>query len=233
MDANIARMWIDKQAFEVLYVDFNYHQHKDLSGKPVGDIRGGIFSVTIESSSGPKYNLLTEWMLSADIMHNGVVRFYRKDGLSKMFDFEFYDGHCINYHETFYSGSSFPMTTTISISCAIIRLRDVVIEKKWKVSDLSAMVVAEEAPELTWISVSLRRNQRKMQPEWWPGETSLPLNDESFSVELTDGSIGTGKLDSRGSVRFNNIPPGSCTFSITAFYEALEDWMIKTVGGND
>lgn len=40
-----------------------------------------------------------------------------------------------------------------------------------------------------------------------------PIANERYKVKLTDGSIKEGRLGADGSVRFNNIDPGSCDIS--------------------
>jgi len=54
-------------------------------------------------------------------------------------------------------------------------------------------------PELTWIEVELV----------WEDD-GQPVPNEAYTIELTDGTTRKGTLDSRGFVRFDQIPSGEC-----------------------
>jgi hypothetical protein len=41
-------------------------------------------------------------------------------------------------------------------------------------------------------------------------EKNQPVSGEEYRIELTDGSVAEGTLDSQGKARHDGIPPGSC-----------------------
>lgn len=135
-----AEMMIKGHTFKLLDVNFAWFQHRDSMGKPIGEAKGGTFTIQIETSAGPQFEMLTEWMMSNKTMHNGVIRFYKEDGISRLYDFEFYDTHCISYRDVFSSTDSLPMITTLTLSAGVTRIRGLLEEKKWKVSDLGYQV---------------------------------------------------------------------------------------------
>lgn len=53
----------------------------------------------------------------------------------------------------------------------------------------------------TWIEIRLVDDSGK------------PVSAEAYQIELPDGSVVRGRLDSEGSARFNNIDPGTCQVS--------------------
>lgn len=192
---------IENTTFKVLDSDINYFQHIQNSGLPAGDIAGGTFSVKIESSSGPQFDMLAEWMFSKSQMKKGLVRFYKKDGISKLYDFEFYDAHCINYHEHFDGVNDSAMTTTITVSPGITRIGSLVKERLWKVSELSEMAIKapiEETKNKHFIKFSL------------VDSNGQPMENVILNVILPDGSRRTVTSDKFGMIEIKNIKPGEC-----------------------
>ncbi|HEY5746319.1 MAG TPA: type VI secretion system tube protein TssD [Chryseolinea sp.] len=129
----LARLFVDDQARDILNADYLFHKTKDLLGQPQSQALGGQLDITLESTGQDA--LWYDWMLSAYHMKKGYIRFYNRDGLSKLFDFEFWDCFCTGLHETFRSTGATPMTLQLSLSPGIFRIRDLVYEKPWKVSD--------------------------------------------------------------------------------------------------
>jgi hypothetical protein len=59
------------------------------------------------------------------------------------------------------------------------------------------------------------------RPTYWPTTTTGPYASERYSAEITDGHHD-GSLDGQGSVRFDNIPSGSCSIRFPDFYVEIE-----------
>jgi hypothetical protein len=137
MSSYIAEMTIGSNTYKVLDADISYYQHTRGGGMPSSDVQGGTFTVKIESSDGPQYDMLTEWMFGKSLMKEGFIRFYKKDGISRLFDFEFYDAHCIRYHEHFNYANDQTMDTSLTISPGITRIKSLVKERPWKISEVS------------------------------------------------------------------------------------------------
>ena len=136
MSSSVAEITIGSNTFMVLNADISYYQQTQIGGKASSDIRGGTFSVEIESSEGLKYDQLAAWMFSKSLTQKGVIRFYKNDGIGRLFDLEFYDAFCVKYSEHFNYSDSQVMITFITISPGICRVRNLLMEKSWKVSDL-------------------------------------------------------------------------------------------------
>ncbi len=49
-----------------------------------------------------------------------------------------------------------------------------------------------------------------------------PVAGKKYKVKLSDGSVHQGTLDNSGKVRFDGIPPGSCSISFDLDKEAWE-----------
>jgi hypothetical protein len=158
MSASIAEISIGSVTFKVLNADISYYQLLQIGGKASSDIRGGTFSVEFETSDGTQFDQLAEWMFSKTAMKKGFIRFYKKDGVGRLFDFEFYDAYCIKYTEKFDYSDSQPMITTLTISPGITRFRNLVKERPWKVSE------KEEDIKITNNS-SRRLTERLTEPE--------------------------------------------------------------------
>jgi hypothetical protein len=73
-----------------------------------------------------------------------------------------------------------------------------------------------------WIKVSLvRQPDLKARPAWWPPQKGLPYNSEPYDADTTQGKKN-GSLDGQGSVKFNNIPAGTCQFQFKKFHEKIK-----------
>jgi predicted TIM-barrel fold metal-dependent hydrolase len=162
-------------------------------------------------------------------MRNGVIRFYKEDGISRLYDFEFYDAHCINYRETFNSSNSLPMITALTISAGIIRVRDMLMEKKWKVSDLSSMALNFPDAEKTRDIVNLQwKRDYSIISEGYVLEKVFLTADvvnitdgQSITFDVIEktmegenkqlarvrGSVIDGRIEIEWTVAYNYIPP--------------------------
>ena len=81
-----------------------------------------------------------------------------------------------------------------------------------------------------WIVVKLvRMPDIKDRHDWWPARRTEPYGSESFSAEITDGHKD-GSLNSGGTVRFDNIPAGTCAFLFNKFYKEIDEFFSKQLG---
>lgn len=82
-----------------------------------------------------------------------------------------------------------------------------------------------------WIKVSLVRHpDLNARPKWWPRARPLPYASEPYDADTTQGKK-SGSLDGRGSVKFNNIPAGTCQFQFKKFHEKIEQYFKEKLGG--
>jgi len=129
----LAKVFVDDQEREILNADYLFYKTKDLYGQPTSQALGGQLDIALESTDHdlPWY----DWMLSHDLRKKGHIRFYNRDGLSKLFDFEFWDCYCMGLHESYRSTGTTPMTLQLSLSPGIYRIRDYRFEKSWRISE--------------------------------------------------------------------------------------------------
>jgi hypothetical protein len=202
MSSYNAEMTIGSNTYKVLDADISYYQHTRGGGMPSSEIQGGTFTVKIESSDGPQYDMLTEWMFGKSLMKEGYIRFYKKDGIGRLFDFEFYDAHCIRYHEHFNYANDQPMDTSLTISPGITRIRgktDLVKEQIWKVSELKSRdEISRQPREFHFVEIEL------------VGEDGIGVANIEYELTLPNGNKVRGVTDEQGLIRVERIDPGSC-----------------------
>ncbi len=138
-----AQLFINDRIINVLSCRLKFNQNKDITGKPVGRVDGGQFVVTIETDRNTD---LLHQMMGAETMVDGYLRFYKRDGMSKLVDYEFWDCYVANYKVQFSAINSDPMTTQLLFSPGILRINGVVLKKPWHVTDIDAEEV-EPTPE--------------------------------------------------------------------------------------
>ena len=52
------------------------------------------------------------------------------------------------------------------------------------------------------------------------GEDDGPIPSEAYRIELPDGTVRTGRLDSQGRARVHGIDPGNCVVTFPELDEA-------------
>lgn len=99
---------------EYRLIEFNYmaSQPLDRVGKPCGKTTGWLIDLTIESDSS---TALLQWALGNEAK-DGIITFYKADGMSKFKAVEFKKAYCISHHEKFESNGTLPMRQMIRIS---------------------------------------------------------------------------------------------------------------------
>jgi len=142
-----AKLFINDEERNVLNSAFLYQQLVDSNGRPKSSIQGGNINLMVASTKNDE--LFYDWMFSTHIMNNGYVRFYKRDGYSKLFDFEFGNCHCIHLEEKFNAVSNDPLKIELILSPGIQRVRGVLFEKNWNPSNPfdNATPITERAEE--------------------------------------------------------------------------------------
>lgn len=125
-----AKFELDGKTFNVQNSSFSLHQNVDATGRPSSDVRGGIVSVSVESTED---NTLFEWMTDAHAFKDGKITFFKRDQDSKMKELEFKSAACIDYSEHFDAISNSPMLTTITFSAKEITLAGGTHTNPWPV----------------------------------------------------------------------------------------------------
>ena len=129
-----AQLFINGETRTVLNSAFIYRQLIDGStGRPKTSVQGGQITLLLESTKNDE--LFYDWMFSDQAMYNGYIRFYKRDGFSKLFDYEFANCHCIHLTEKFSASGNDPLKIELKLSPGIQRVRDQLFEKLWNPSN--------------------------------------------------------------------------------------------------
>ncbi|WP_025614744.1 type VI secretion system tube protein TssD [Cellulophaga baltica] len=142
--AFLAKLFINGEQRNVLNGNYVYHQLLDARGKPKAKVEGGQLNFVVESTGDDA--LFHLWMLDDYQMYDGYIRFFKRDGLSKLFDFEFANCYCVGLREQFSATGHDPLKMELTITPGIQRVRDVIFEKVWNPSNpfAEAPVVVEQ-----------------------------------------------------------------------------------------
>ncbi|WP_276571211.1 type VI secretion system tube protein TssD, partial [Cellulophaga sp. E16_2] len=156
--AFLAKLFINGEQRNVLNGTYVYHQLLDARGKPKAKVEGGQISFVIEATGDDA--LFHLWMLNDYQIYDGYIRFFKRDGLSKLFDFEFANCYCVGLREQFSATGHDPLKMELTITPGIQRVRDVIFEKVWNPTNPFAEappVPVEEIPQtkitrIAWVN---------------------------------------------------------------------------------
>lgn len=130
----ISKLHIEDYTFNILRYHWSFHQDADVTGRPCARPQGGLIQIVIETTKDP---IFTEWAVSDNMLKNVKIVQSPATLTSKSRTIEFYDMHCVEVNDNFNGVDNQPMTTTITLSPAIISVNGVkMMEKYWKVTDL-------------------------------------------------------------------------------------------------
>ncbi len=135
----IAKLFLDNTERQILNADILIRQATDWLGRPESMPEGGQINVKIASTHE---TMFWDWMISPTMMKEGYIRFYKHDGMSKLTDLEFWDCYCVDYYEFFDDSSKEPLELNLTFSPGIIRFKNVVFEKNWKVTDINQTAIS-------------------------------------------------------------------------------------------
>ncbi len=132
----LAKLFINGRVLNLLDTNIQFYQQMNPANfKPAALPMGGVFEITLEADGTTD---LLNLALSPDTMCEGYIRFYKRDGMTKMVDYEFYDTHIVRYQRNFEGYYGKVTTDRYILSPGILRIGDMVFEKWWKVSDLAS-----------------------------------------------------------------------------------------------
>lgn len=130
----ISKLHIEDYTFNILRYHWSFHQDADVTGRPCARPQGGLIQIVIETTKDP---IFTEWAVSDNMLKNVKIVQSPATLTSKSRTIEFYDMHCVEVNDNFNGVDNQPMTTTITLSPAIIVVNgEKMMEKYWKVTDL-------------------------------------------------------------------------------------------------
>ncbi|MBI9059806.1 MAG: hypothetical protein JEZ01_18725 [Labilibaculum sp.] len=182
------KMYVDDMVYNIRRLDFGFDQKINTNGTASTQPLGGLFNIEVES---PKSTHLYAWGASNFDMKYIKLEFSPVTLTSKSRTIELYDTLCIRHHDYFHHDSKDPMISVLQLSPAII-VQDgqTLVEKNWKVSDLSMQNVEPTAVPATSEeplvgvedSVVSENEPELMRIEW----TDL---DEKSIVESEDSNV--------------------------------------------
>ncbi len=133
----IAKLYLDDIEITLLSARLHITQNTDITGRPRSNPSGGFITIRMLSS----YNgLLNEWMIDPNITKQGYIRFFKRDGYSRLVDWQFADCFCVSYHENFSSDGKMPMQTELVLSPGVLKVNKTVFNKGWGVTDLNSSI---------------------------------------------------------------------------------------------
>lgn len=126
----LAKFTVDNEKMNVLEYHLGMNQNTDHSGKPSSDPMGGQIKLVVELS---KSTLLYEWMASPSQMKDGSVKFFRRDGMSRLRELEFKKAYCVSYNEMFLANDDAPLCAEILITAKEISINGSSFQKNWPI----------------------------------------------------------------------------------------------------
>ncbi|WFO17351.1 hypothetical protein M601_006490 [Cellulophaga baltica 4] len=229
--AFLAKLFINGEQRNVLNGNYVYHQLLDARGKPKANVEGGQLNFVVESTGDDA--LFHLWMLDDYQMYDGYIRFFKRDGLSKLFDFEFANCYCVGLREQFSATGHDPLKMELTITPGIQRVRDVIFEKVWNPSNPFAEappVPVEEIPQTKITRISWVNTDEQQEDITEIGATqkaSLIVeinNPEGTTVNITiEKEDGTEFESGKTQLSFTESITEDGLVEITPF-EIKEQW---------
>ena len=192
----LAKLFINGRTINVLDTNIRFYQQiNPESFKPAALPMGGVFSITMEADGTTD---LLNYALSPDLMCEGYIRFYKRDGMTRMQDYEFFDTHIVCYQRDFEGQYGKVTTDRFVLSPGILRIGDMVFEKWWKVSDLA--VKDAPVPEAEKLKPKIAKGYFESEDgkkEFRPKKNDIvyfmvstkDMAGESIDIDLSDSKI--------------------------------------------
>ncbi|AXT50610.1 hypothetical protein D1818_07095 [Aquimarina sp. BL5] len=192
-----AKLFINDEERNVLDSTFLYRQLIDTNGRPKTSIQGGKISVLIESTKNDE--LFYDWMFSTHTLYEGYVRFYKRDGYSKLFDFEFANCHCVHLEEKFNAEGNSPLKMELILSPGIQKVRGQIFEKNWNPSnpfeDATPVTEREERKDLIIESAHFEDESGNKITELENGKAYLVINTKDGDGKTVDIDLSSREHD--------------------------------------
>jgi len=188
----LAHLFINGRTINVLHSYISFHQNRDISNKPVGRVHGALIPLTIELSH---HTDILHQMMAINQLVDGSIRYYKRDGMSKRYDYEFWDCIIARYKVSFSSTTTAPTTVDLLLSPGILRIGDAVHKKPWHVTDLEALEnpVYEGGERLPKVISQFLTDQEGNNIDTYNDGDSIVLNiqsenmhNERITVKLED-----------------------------------------------
>ena len=184
--AFIAKLFINGEERNILNTTILYQQLVDDNGRPKNAVHNGKINFKIESTKNDE--LFYDWMFSDQTTYSGHVRFYKRDGFSKLFDYEFANCHCIQLGEYFTAEGNGPLNMHLTLSPGIQQVRDQIFEKSWNPSNPfvdQAPITEREDQEPIFLGYHFEDKQEEIIEK-----EEVEVDDEIFLVIETENATG-------------------------------------------
>ena len=125
-----ARLDLDPLS-NVRVVDFSYSLSRDYdpTGRPSGNVRGGVIQITVESSGKPD---LIAWMVDPFKIKSGVIKIEDETTAgSSLKEIKFEDAYIVQYSESFHWQGGENMMESFTVSAKKIDIGGAVLENDW------------------------------------------------------------------------------------------------------
>ncbi|PKQ64037.1 hypothetical protein BZG01_15185 [Labilibaculum manganireducens] len=221
-------MYVDDLVYNIRQLDFGFDQKINTNGTASTQPLGGLFNIEVES---PKNTHLYAWGASNLDMKYVKLVFSPVTLASKSRTIELYDTLCIAHHDYFHSEGKDPMVSVLRLSPAII-VQDgqTMVEKNWKVTDLSmqnveatAVPVANEPKLVNYFITDISGNELE---EYNTGDKIIL----QIETENRIGDMLTINLDDKThDFKYNNniLVNDTLTYIIGEDLEKIELEVIK------
>jgi hypothetical protein len=115
-----ASLLIEGKTFRVLNCHYAFHQHTDTTGRPSSNVKGGTIELEVESSGDLT---LAQWTVAPDLMKEGSIVFYKRDGEQRMKEITFKNAYMVSYAESFSNFGENPMTERVTVSAQEMKVQ--------------------------------------------------------------------------------------------------------------
>ncbi|SIS48025.1 hypothetical protein SAMN05421766_102204 [Zobellia uliginosa] len=234
----LAKLSINGRKRNILDTNIQFYQRVNSNTfKPTSVPHGGLFTVILEADDNTD---LLRLAVAPDTMCNGHIRFYNRDGTSKLIDYEFFDTYIVNYQRN-YDGHSINIDTYV-FSPGILRIGYMVFEKPWKITDLSnlannitpeSIVPKPKLASVKWKTVEGETIEETTYQEKVALEVKV-TNAEGGSVEIIiEKEDGTEFEEGTKSLTFTEYltDEGTVQISSLKIKEEWDDFRIAEIDG--
>lgn len=128
-----AKLFIDGQQRNLLYVSQTFSQYYDVTGRPTTKPIGNSLYFTIESTGNDSY--FYHNMFSPSNKVNGEIVFYKRDGFSTLYKIEFAEAHIIGLQENFDHNDNLPLHMSLEVGWSIMKIKGITVKEYWNVND--------------------------------------------------------------------------------------------------
>lgn len=130
MSSFLAKLVMDGEKYTVLKCSYKFKKPVDAMTKPSGEVKGGKIHMTVETRGNME---LLEWIIAPEKEKNGMITFFRRDALSRLFGIEFKKAQCIKFKEEFNSTNGMPMNINFTIVARSIKFNHLEFNNDWTI----------------------------------------------------------------------------------------------------